>query len=66
VRAFDLVVARRRWLEPVQASRSALKLDYVTGSWRFQRRGEISQLQIEQLVLGRDRRMRRFRSSRSR
>jgi len=54
VRAFDLVVATPSWLEPVQASRSALKLDYVTGSWRFQRRGEISQLQIEQLVLGRD------------
>ena len=42
------------WLEPVQASRSSLKLDYVTGSWRFHRRGDTSQLQIEQLVLGRD------------
>ena len=31
-----------------------LKLDYVTGSWQFQRRGDTSQLQIEQLVLGRD------------
>ena len=54
VRAFDLVVGTPAWLEPVQASRSSLKLDYVTGSWQFQRRGETSQLQIEQLVLGRD------------
>src|SRR5690349_13286293 len=54
VRAFDLVVGTPSWLEPVQASRSSLKLDYVTGSWQFQRRGETSQLQIEQLVLGRD------------
>jgi uncharacterized protein YhdP len=54
VRAFDLVVGTPTWLEPVQASRSPLKLDYLTGSWQFLRRGETSQLQIEQLVLGRD------------
>ncbi|MEJ0036829.1 MAG: AsmA-like C-terminal region-containing protein [Gammaproteobacteria bacterium] len=54
VRAFDLVLGTPAWLEPVQASRSSLRLDYVTGNWQFQRRGETSQLQIEQLVLGRD------------
>lgn len=54
VKGFDLVLGTPAWLEPVRASRSTLKLDYVTGSWQFQRRGETSQLQIEQLVLGRD------------
>src|SRR5690606_26136728 len=54
VRGVDLVVGAPSWLEPLQASPSALKLDYVTGSWKFQHRGELSQLQIEQLVLGRD------------
>lgn len=54
VRAVDLVVRTPPWLQPVQASRNSLKLDYFAGSWRFQRRGDTSQLQIEQLVLGRD------------
>ena len=54
VRAADLVVGTPAWLQSLQASRSSLKLDYVTGSWRFLRRGEASQLQIEQLVLGRE------------
>lgn len=56
VHGFDLVVGTPAWLQPLQASRSTLKLDYVSGGWHFQRRGEISQLQIEQLVLGRDQR----------
>ncbi|MEJ1965813.1 MAG: AsmA-like C-terminal region-containing protein [Gammaproteobacteria bacterium] len=54
VRAVDLVLGTPSWLEPVQASRSALKLDYVSGDWRFLRRGETSQLQVGQLVLGRE------------
>jgi uncharacterized protein YhdP len=56
VRAADLLVGAPDWLESLRASRGALKLDYVTGSWRFLRRGETSQLQIEQLVLGREQR----------
>jgi uncharacterized protein YhdP len=54
VHGFDLVVGTPSWLQRLQPSPSTLKLDYVTGSWHFQRRGETSQLQIEQLVLGRD------------
>ena len=54
VRAVDVVVGTPSWLGPVQASRSPLKLDYVTGDWRFLRRGETSQLQVEQLVLSRE------------
>jgi uncharacterized protein YhdP len=56
VRAADLLVSAPDWLESLRASRGALKLDYVTGSWRFLRRGATSQLQIEQLVLGREQR----------
>ena len=56
VRAADLVVGTPAWLESLQPSRRPLKLDYVTGSWRFLRRGDTSQLQIEQLVLGREQR----------
>ena len=56
VRAADLVVGAPAWLESLQTSRRPLKLDYLTGSWRFLRRGETSQLQIDQLVLGREQR----------
>ena len=54
LRAVDVVVGTPPWLGPVQASRSPLKLDYVSGDWRFLRRGESSQLQVTQLVLGRE------------
>jgi uncharacterized protein YhdP len=54
LRAVDLVVGSPPWLQPVQRSRGSLKLDYLTGNWRFLRRGETSQLQIEELVLGRE------------
>jgi uncharacterized protein YhdP len=54
VRAVDVIVGTPSWSGPVQASRSPLKLDYVTGDWRYLRRGEASQLQVEQLVLSRE------------
>jgi uncharacterized protein YhdP len=54
VRAVDLVVGTPGWLGPVQASRSPLKLDYASGDWRYLRRGDTSQLQVEQLVLSRE------------
>jgi uncharacterized protein YhdP len=56
LRAIDLAVGAPSWLEPMQASRSALKLDYVTGNWRFLRRETVSQFQVEQLVLSREQR----------
>lgn len=54
LRAIDLVVGTPPWLQPVQQSRGSLKLDYLTGDWRFLRRGDISQFQFEKLVLSRE------------
>jgi len=52
LRAVDLVVGSPSWL--VQQPRGSLKLDYLTGNWRFLRRGSTSQFQVEQLVLSRE------------
>ncbi len=56
VRATDVAVGTPSWLGPMQASHSALKLDYVSGDWKFLRRAEVSQLQVEQLALSREQR----------
>jgi len=54
LRAVDLAVAAPEWLGAVSSTRGVLKLDYLTGDWRYARRAESSQLQIEQLVLSRE------------
>jgi uncharacterized protein YhdP len=53
-RAVDLAIGAPSWLGAVSSTRSVLKLDYLTGDWRYARRAESSQLQIEQLVLSRE------------
>ncbi len=54
VRATDVAVGAPSWLGPMQASGRSLKLDYLAGEWKYLRRPEVSQLQIEQLVLSRE------------
>ena len=55
MRAADLAIAAPSWLGSARDTRAAaLSLDYVTGEWRYLRRGNGSQLQVEQLVLDRE------------
>ena len=61
VRATDVTLAVPAWeqterpdVPPSYASRAPLTLDYLSGEWRFVRRLDGSQLQIEQLALSRD------------
>jgi uncharacterized protein YhdP len=54
LRATNLVLDSLPWLQPVQRSRGALKLDYLEGNWRYLRRGDTAQLQVEKLMLSRD------------
>ncbi|HEY1284366.1 MAG TPA: DUF3971 domain-containing protein, partial [Steroidobacteraceae bacterium] len=55
VRATDVTLAVPAWAQAEgPGSREQLTLDYVSGEWRFARRLDGSQLQIEQLALSRD------------
>src|SRR6185437_10829908 len=55
VRATAVTLALPAWAQTQKASaREQLALDYVSGEWRFARRMDGSQLQIEQLALSRD------------
>jgi uncharacterized protein YhdP len=57
VRATDISLGVPTWAEgaqPAYLSRAPLHLDYVSGEWRFARRPESGQLQIEQLALSRE------------
>jgi len=54
VRAVDLAIGAPTWFGPTPRPRSALSLDYLTGDWRFLRRGDVLQFQVDQLVLSRE------------
>ncbi|MEP7243623.1 MAG: DUF3971 domain-containing protein, partial [Gammaproteobacteria bacterium] len=57
VKANDVSFDTPPWLDPAPhalASRSRLRLEYVSADWRFIRRGDGGQLQVEQLVLSRE------------
>ena len=54
VRAVDLAIGAPAWLGAVASTSGVLRLDYLTGEWRFAHRAEASQLQIERLVLSRE------------
>jgi hypothetical protein len=54
VRAVDLAIGAPSWFGPTPRPRSALSLDYLTGDWRFLRRGDVLQFQVDQLVLSRE------------
>jgi uncharacterized protein YhdP len=55
VRATDVTLAVPAWARTERTNaHEQLTLDYVSGEWRFARRVDGSQLQIEQLALSRD------------
>ena len=57
VKANDLALGAPPWIDTARASyaaRGTLKLEYVSGDWRFVSRGTGGQLQVEQLVLSRE------------
>jgi uncharacterized protein YhdP len=57
VKANDLTFGTPPWIDPAHAAYTAhgvLKLEYLSGDWRFVRRGTGGQIQVEQLVLSRE------------